>query len=83
VAAFWVVAFCTGCWLFNRLWHHELVGPADETPYYLGIGFLLFVSLPAAIAGLLGQWRWGAFIGLVLFCGFALFVMFSISKYGI
>jgi hypothetical protein len=74
VATLWSAVFtCSLTWL-NYLRHHQLATLQSEDSAYLGVGLLLFVSLPAAIDGLFGRALRGMFFGIGLFVLF-LFVL--------
>jgi hypothetical protein len=82
-ATFWAAVFSGSLVLFNRLWNHELVPLESETPAYLVLGALSFVSPPAAIGCLFGSWWIGAVVGLVLFCAYVAYILIAISIYPI
>jgi hypothetical protein len=67
VATLWSAVFTCGLTLLYRLSHHQLVSLQSEGSAYLVVGFLLFVSMPAAIDGLFGRASRGMIVGIILF----------------
>jgi hypothetical protein len=78
VATLWSAVFSCGFVLLNRLWYHQLVPVQSEGSAYLVVGFLLFVSMPAAIDGLFGRASRGMIVGIILFVLF----LFAINTWG-
>jgi len=82
VGTFWASAFCGGLVVFNRLWRHELVAFESEDRAYLFIGWLLFVSIPAAIGGFFGRAFWGAAVGTILYVLYVGWILFALNTWG-
>ena len=83
MAMFWWGTFCGGMVLFRGLWRHELVSLETETPAYVVVGGLLFISLPAAAGSLFGHWWLGVLLGLAAFTLYAAYCLIAIAINGI
>ena len=81
-AALWIFAFLGGLTLYRRLYRHELVAHEFEGLAYLGVGCLLFISIPAAIGSFFGRAVWGLAAGFIAFVLYAGWIMFYLSFWG-